>query len=268
MANEYSSGELVRQIGEVGGQMTAFGAAEGSAGNISTFVRELGQLDSYFHPQGRIRLPIPCRSLARGWVVVSGTGRRLRDLAVSPQSNLCMLHIDMNGEEAELYAARGVRPTSELNSHLAIHEDQVCRRGLDFHAVVHAQTTYLTYLSHMERYADTHSLNRRLLRWEPETVLVFPEGIGMIPFEVNGSMELMRVTIEGLRVHRAVVWQKHGIVTRSDKSAIQAGDLVEYAETAAHFEYLNLQLGEPTQGLTDDEIHRICQTYGIHQSFI
>jgi rhamnulose-1-phosphate aldolase len=258
----------VRQIGEVGVQMTAFGAAEGSAGNISTFVRELGMLDSFFHPQGRIQLPVTCPALARGWVVVSGTGRRLRDLAGSPQANLCMLHIDMSGTEAELYAAKGVRPTSELNSHLAIHEDQVCRRGLDFHAIVHAQTTYLTYLSHLERYANTFSLNRRLLRWEPETVLIFPEGIGMIPFEIPGSPELMRATLEGLRSHRAVVWQRHGIVTRSDQSAIQAGDLVEYAETAAHFEYLNLQLGEPTQGLSDAEIQQICHRYGIQQPYI
>ena len=29
--------------------------------------------------------------------------------------------------------------TSEFNSHLAVHQDQVASRGLDFHAVVHAQ---------------------------------------------------------------------------------------------------------------------------------
>ena len=268
MVNEYSSADLVRQIGEAGVQLTAMGAAEGSAGNISTFVREMGQLDSYFRPQGRMRLPIPCPALSRGWIAVSGTGRRLRDLAVAPQSNLCILHLDINGEEAELYAAGNVRPTSELNSHLAIHEDQVRQRGLDFHAIVHAQTTYLTYLSHLNRYTDTLSLNRRLLRWEPETIIIFPEGIGLIAFQVPGSEEQMRATVEGLKSHRAVVWQKHGIVTRSDQSAVQAADLVEYAETAARFEYLNLQLGEPTQGLTDAEIRQVCATHGIRQSFI
>jgi rhamnulose-1-phosphate aldolase len=63
------------------------------------------------------------------------------------------------------------------------------------------------------------------------------------------------------------VWSKHGIVTRSDESVRRAGDLVEYAETAAHFEYLNLQLGRPTEGLSDEEMRSICRANGISQKY-
>jgi rhamnulose-1-phosphate aldolase len=119
----------------------------------------------------------------------------------------------------------------------------------------------------LPEYADTASLNRRLLRWEPETIINFPEGIGMIPFHVPGSPEQMADTMAGLQTYRAVVWQRHGIVTHSDDNVRRAGDLVEYAETAAHFEYLNLQLGRPTEGLSDEEMREICRQNGITQKF-
>ncbi len=82
--------------------------------------------------------------------------------------------------------------------------------------MVHAQPHHLIYLSHHPAYARTDLLNNRLRRWEPETVVTFPEGIGLIRFQTPGSDARRRETVGGLRDHRLVVWQKHGVVARSD----------------------------------------------------
>jgi len=50
----------------------------------------------------------------------------------------------------------------------------------------------------------------------------------------------MEGTLESLRKHRIVVWAKHGVMAQSDVSVKRAVDRVEYAETAAKYEYLNL----------------------------
>jgi len=42
---------------------------------------------------------------------------------------------------------------------------------------------------------------------------------------------------------------------------------VEYAEAAAHFEYLNLGLGHTEGGMSDEEIKSICALYGIEQKY-
>ena len=63
------------------------------------------------------------------------------------------------------------RVTSEFNSHLAVHYDQICESGTNFHAVIHAQPVHLTYLSHIPRYQDEQYLNTHLLRWQPETII-------------------------------------------------------------------------------------------------
>ena len=156
--------------------------------------------------------------------------------------------------------------TSEFNSHLAVHYDQIRSTRTNFHAVIHAQPIYLTYLSHVPRYREVTYLNRHLLRWQPETIVNLPEGIGVVPFLVPGSSELMAATIESLRRHRIVLWSKHGVMARSDVSIKRAADRVEYAETAAKYEFLNLSAGEAGEGLSVDEIRAICGTFGIRQA--
>jgi rhamnulose-1-phosphate aldolase len=47
----------------------------------------------------------------------------------------------------------------------------------------------------------------------------------------------------------------------------KAGDLVEYAETAAHFEYINLLSPHPVEGLSDEDLRRICAQFGVIQNF-
>jgi rhamnulose-1-phosphate aldolase len=150
-----------------------------------------------------------------------------------------------------------------------VHSDQVRTSDSNFHAIIHAQPPHLTFLSHIPEYQDTYRLNAALLRWQPETIIQFPEGIGFTPFQVPGSSALMQATIEGLRRHKLVVWSKHGVMARSDSSVTKASDLVEYAEAAARYEYLYRTSGQAAgAGLTTDEIRAICSAFGVVTSIL
>ena len=165
--------------------------------------------------------------------------------------------------KATLHAAPDTRPSSELNSHLAIHEDHRRRRGVDHHVVVHAQPLRLVFLSHLPDITTSAELTERLMRWEPETAVVAPDGIELAAFQVPGSPGQMEATVHALGRSNAVVWAKHGIVTRSDVSATQAADLVEYLEAAAAYEVMNLSMGQPARGLDNDERHAVAQAFGL-----
>jgi rhamnulose-1-phosphate aldolase len=254
---------IIGDIGAAGIELTRLEATEGSAGNISVFVRTLRNLDEAFVLRGEMELPTAVADLAGSWVVVTGTGRRLRDISTHPDGNVVAVQIGEGGDRASWYAATELRPTSEWNSHLAIHADAVRRRSVDYHAVVHAQPHYLTYLSHHPAYATSAQLSDRVLRWEPETIVTFPEGLGVVPFQVPGSTAQMEATVAALREYRLVVWAKHGVVSRSDISASHAADLVEYGEMAARYEVLNLRLGSPAPGLTDDELRAVCVAFNV-----
>jgi rhamnulose-1-phosphate aldolase len=55
-------------------------------------------------------------------------------------------------------------------------------------------------------------------------------------------------------------------MARSDVTVKRAADRVEYAETAAKYEYLNLCVGEIGEGLSSQEIQSICQTFHVQQT--
>jgi rhamnulose-1-phosphate aldolase len=105
-----------------------------------------------------------------------------------------------------------------------------------------------------------------LLRWQPELIVQLPEGIGHVPFLVPGSSELMAATLESLRQHRIVIWGKHGVMARSDISAKRAADRIEYAETAARYEYMNLVNHEQGEGLSVEEVRAIAKLWNIEQN--
>jgi rhamnulose-1-phosphate aldolase len=261
--------DLLTMMGEAGRHLAKIEASEGAAGNISVCLRWPVELRTRFPLISEVELPQPVPELAGATFIVSGSGRRLREIIDEPAANVACIVVDEGGRTGKMhmsYHRRFEHPTSEFNSHLAVHYDQVCATGTNFHAIVHAQPLHITYLSHIPLYQDAQYLNTHLLRWQPETIINLPEGVGFIPFEVPGSSELKAGTVAALRQHRIVIWAKHGVMARSDISIKRAADRVEYTETAAKYEYLNLQIGEIGAGLSVDEIRKICATFSIEQN--
>jgi rhamnulose-1-phosphate aldolase len=75
----------------------------------------------------------------------------------------------------------------------------------------------------------------------------------------------MRATVEMLRTHRLLVWGKHGVITHSDISVNNATDLIEYSETGARYEYMNLVNAEQAEGLSQEELRAICTAFSVSQ---
>jgi rhamnulose-1-phosphate aldolase len=263
--------ELLASIGEAGVRVNGIEASEGAAGNISVAIGWDLEVRRRFPIEAPFALPQPAPALAGRKVIVTGSGRRLRDIHHDPTANLAVVAIAADGAAARIYTSPQrlfERPTSEFNSHLAVHNDQIERSGTNFHALIHAQPPHLVYLSHIPAYRDQRFFNRRLLRWEPETIINLPEGVGVLPYCLPGSAALMEANLIGLRTHNVVLWSKHGVMARSDLSVTRAADRIEYAETAALYEYMDLVNGGRAEGLSDDELREIVATFHVQTSLI
>ena len=261
--------DLLAMMGEAGRHLADIEASEGAAGNISVCVRWPVEPRTRFPMVSEIQLPQAVPELAGSTFLVTGSGRRLREIVDEPTANIACIVVNPGGRTGQLYVSylhRFQQVTSEFNSHLAVHYDQILASGTNFHAIIHAQPMRLTFLSHIPRYQDELYLNRHLLHWQPETIINLPEGIGFIPFLLPGSPQLMAANVENLRKHRIVIWAKHGVMARSDVSVKRAADRVEYAETAAKYEYLNLSTGELGEGISVAEIQAICAAFKIQQN--
>lgn len=263
--------ELLAAIGEAGLRLSSIHATEGAAGNISVYIGWPLEVRRRFPLREPIRLPDPVPALAGKLMIVTGSGRRLRDIRTNPTANLGVIAIDADAQSGQLYTAPQrlfERVTSEFNSHLAVHNDQVTQTGTNFHALIHAQPPHLTYLSHIPAYRDQTFFNQRLMRWEPETIINLPEGIGVLPFMLPGSPALMAATVAGLRAHRIVLWCKHGVMARAELSVTRAADRIEYAEVAAQYEYMDLVNHSQAEGLTVEELRAVVKTFHVQTQLV
>ncbi|HMR99749.1 MAG TPA: class II aldolase/adducin family protein [Anaerolineales bacterium] len=260
---------ILYHLGQAGSRLAEIGAAEGAAGNISVCLRKPLDAGAQFHQEQDIELPHAVPELAGMMLIVSGSGRRLREIAESPLGNLACVIVHSGGRTGTLRASsqrQFQRVTSEFNSHLGVHADRMRSTDVGLHAVIHAQPVHLTHLSHLQEYQDEKTLSRRLLRWQPEAILNMPEGIGVVPFLLPGSAQLVVETKLSLRTHRIVIWARHGVMARADNSILHASDLIEYAETAAHYETLNRFANAPGGGLSAEEIREIAKSWNVAQS--
>ncbi len=258
--------EILTAIGEAGQRLSDIDACEGAAGNISVCMGWNVEARLLFPTVETITLPQPAPELKGKTILVTGSGRRLRDILKEPTANMGVVIVHDDGQTATLYTNPNRlfdHITSEFNSHLAVHNDQIKLTGTNFHAIIHAQPTYITYLSHIPRYRNEPYLNSHLMRWEPEFIMNLPKGIGVVPFEIPGSDALKQATVNSLRNHRVVLWCKHGVMARSEISAKRASDRIEYVETSARYEYLNLVNGEQADGLSQDELLQICVAFEV-----
>jgi rhamnulose-1-phosphate aldolase len=263
--------EFLAAIGTAGQRVSEIAASEGAAGNITIFIGWPIEVRRRFPLVEPFELPLPAPMLAGRHVIVSGSGRRLRDIHIDPAANLGVVAIGADGRTGQLYTSPRrlfARVTSEFNSHLAVHNDQVDRSGTNFHALIHAQPPHLTYLSHLPDYRDQAFFNRQLMRWEPETIVNLPEGIGVLPYRLPGSPAMMEANLQGLREYRIVVWSKHGVMARSDQSVTKAADRIEYAETAALYEYIDLVNGGQGEGLTIEELREVVRAFDVPTTLV
>jgi rhamnulose-1-phosphate aldolase len=259
-------GEVLVSIGEAGRRIAAIGASEGGAGNISVCVGWPLEARRQFPITEEIPLPVSAPHLVGRRIIVTGSGRRLGDIATDPAANLGVVLVNPGGQTGTLHTSPrrlfdGL--TSEWNSHLGVHDDTIARADTNFHAVMHAQPPHLVYLSHVPEYRDEAYFNRRLLRWEPETIVNLPQGVGVLPFMLPGSAQLMEANVASLRTHRVVLWGKHGVMARSDISITRAADRIEYAETAARYEYMDLLAGQRAEGLSRDEMREVVTAFNV-----
>lgn len=209
------------------------GWAERNAGNLSYDVTGVATTGSgaalgATKPFGE-RYP----ELAGRRLLVTAAGSRMRDLAREPDLGCGILRVaeDGAGYAVAWAGADAFVPTSELPSHLAIHAVLRRRRTAPC-AIVHTHPTELLALSHDPRLADEAQLNRALWATHPEVVVVIPDGVGVVPYILPGSLAQGVAAGAAMVAHDVALWVKHGAVAVGAGFA-DAFDLLDTANQAA-----------------------------------
>ena len=254
---------FVEEMKNITANMYRLGWDERNGGNISWMLDPA--LVGEYLDLSRVIRTIPTGFDAKPLIgkifIVTGTGKYFRHVTEDPENNLGVIRIAPDGTTAELLwgFADGGKFTSELPAHLMSH---MARLSVDpeNRIVMHCHPTYtlaMNYVHPLEEKAFTHTL------WEmcTECIVVFPDGIGVLPWMVCGTNEIGEATAEKMREFRLVVWGMHGIYGVG-KDMDEAFGLIETVEKAAQIYMLTCNRPR-LNTITDPQLVELAESFGV-----
>jgi len=187
--------------------------------------------------------------------IVTGKGVRMRDVAKNPIENTLIIRINAIGDSYSIITDGELVPTSELPTHLAIH-NMIAARGSSERAVIHSHVTELISLTHIPEYCNQKKLNSLLWQMHPETIMFIPKGVGFVPFMMPGSIEIADATIETLKNHQIALWEKHGVFSIAD-NINNSYDLIDIIAKSAKIYFMCASTGSLPQGLNEKQLQEL-----------
>ncbi len=253
----------IDEIAEVAGYLWQRGWAERNGGNISVNVSDLIPEEAKsFASLQNVKLPKAFKILANNYFYVTGTGKRMRYVATKPMENGAIIRLNEMGDAYDIIADQLVAPTSELASHLSMHSYMRENRDPNMKVVCHTHPTDLIALTHNKSFLQPGVLARTLWSMIPETRIVVPRGIGIIPYNVPGTMELANATIIELEKHDVVMWEKHGALAVGD-DIIETFDMIDTLSKSAQIYLYAKQAGFEPDGLAEQELDDLVGLFNL-----
>ena len=210
----FKDSSFVREMQEVTFNMYRLGWDERNGGNISYLIDEK-YIKAYFPKETVIRkIPMSfaadpiCRNK---YFLVTGTGKYFKNVMKDPENNLGLVKIDKTGKVANLIwgYTDGGKFTSEFPSHIMCHAARL-KVNPNNRIIMHSHPTYTMCMGASTPVSDKE-FTKRLWTSNTEAIVVFPEGIGVLPCMLCGTNEIGLATANKMKNFRIVSWTNHGI---------------------------------------------------------
>lgn len=254
---------FMTQIMETCSNMYRLGWDERNSGNISCLLDE-DEVAKYLdvdHTLRTIPLSFHACDLAGRLFLVTATGSYFKNISSQPEQNLGILRIAKDGMTAQLlwgFEGNGTF-TSELPAHLMSH---MTRFQIDpnHRVIMHCHPTNLLAMTYVHT-LDEREFTRTLWQMCTECVMIFPDGVNVLPWMLCGTKEIGQVTAEKMETARLVVWAQHGIYAAGAHLDETFG-LIETAEKAAEI-YIKIAHLPRLNTITDEQLQQMVQHLGL-----
>ena len=254
----------IDKVAEVAGYLWIKGWAERNGGNITINITEW--VDEEMKALSAISEPKPIGKvlpfLNGCWFYCKGTQKRMRDLARDPMANGSIIRITGDCAHYEIVADAHVAPTSELPSHLAVH-DYLLSKGSPYRASLHTHPIELVALTHSKKWMEKDAATRMLWSMIPETKAFCPRGLGMVPYMLPSSVELADATIKAIDDdYDVVMWEKHGVFA-VDTDIMSAFDQVDVLNKSAQIYIASRNMGFEPDGMSEAQMKELSDVFGL-----
>lgn len=253
----------VYKVAEVAGYLWQKGWAERNGGNITINITEYVDDEIRKMPAISDVMPIGMSlpNLNGCYFYCKGTNMRMRDLARWPMDNGSIIRILDDCASYVIIADNPVKPTSELPSHLSVH-NYLIGKGSPYKASVHTHPIELVALSHNKKYMEKDVATQLLWSMIPETKAFCPRGLGMIPYQLPSSVELAEATIRELEDYDVVFWEKHGVFA-VENDVMAAFDQIDVLNKSAQIYIAAKNMGFEPDGMTQEQMKEMSIAFNL-----
>ncbi len=242
---------------------------ERNGGNLTYRMRpeEVEQCRPYFKaiPGQWVNMGVQADNLRGEFFISTGSGKYFRNVPLAPQDNICIVEINEAGDAWRIVwgLEKGGRPTSEFPSHFLNHSVRKEATGGACRVIYHAHPANLIAMTYILP-LTARDFTRALWKSATECPVVFPGGVGVVPWMVPGGSGIALATSQLMKEYDAAVWAHHGLFASGPDFDTTFG-LMHTIEKAAQIYILALSAGQGRilQTIEDDDLRAIAKDFGV-----
>ncbi len=251
------------EISKTCSNMYRLGWDERNGGNIS-YMLDAEAVGEYLDTNKVIRtipLNFDAKDLIGKYFIVTGTGKYFKNVEADPETNLGVFKIAQDGLNAELLWGYkdGGKFTSELPAHLMSHMARL-KVNPNNRVVMHTHPTNTLAMTYIHE-LNERSFTRTLWQMCTECIVVFPDGVGILPWMLCGTNEIGEATAKKLEEFRLCVWSQHGIYG-AGVDLDETFGLIETVEKAAEI-YLKIAHLPIVTSIPDKDLETLAKAFGV-----
>jgi len=202
--------------------------------------------------------------LAGEYFLVTGSGKYFRNVSIKPEDSFCIVEIDATGTQYRIVwgLVNGGRPTSELPSHLMNHQVKKRVSNGTYRVIYHAHTTNVIALTFVLPLTD-EAFTRELWEMATECPVVFPDGIGVVPWMVPGGKDIAVATSKLMESYDVAIWAHHGMFCAGEDFDLTFG-LMHTVEKSAEILVKTLSMtNQKRQTIQPDQFRHLAEDFKV-----
>ncbi|MDR2532436.1 MAG: rhamnulose-1-phosphate aldolase [Oscillospiraceae bacterium] len=198
------------------------------------------------------------------YFLVTGSGKFFRNIERCPAGNIGLCELDESGGSYRVLWGldNNAKPTSEFLSHLMNHAAKIKAKGAHYRVIYHCHPSNIiamTFLLPLNEKVFTREL------WEmiTECSIVFPDGVGVMAWELCGGLEIAEKSAVLMKNYDVIVWAHHGIFCAGEDFDLTFG-LADTVEKAAEI-WLKITSAnkKKLQTITTNNFIELAEAFGV-----
>ena len=255
--------KAIKEVTEIIDLLYKHGWDERNGGNLSYILTEEEALEiaPKLKPIREYKYAVDLSLLVGKYLIITGTGKYFKNCLKDPRNNLGLVYVHDKNTLWLLWGLEdGGRTTSETPTHLLCHIERL-KVDPTQRVVMHCHPDNVIAMTHVVP-LDNDKFTEILWKMQTESIVVFPEGVAVLPWILCGGTKIGIETSKLMKEYRSVIWAQHGIFC-TGKDLDEVFGLIETIEKAAsiYMKICNLNI---LQSITNENLKEIAAAFNLN----